>query len=173
MALWMHLNINFKEVTKIMEKMAQEASLEKPQGSYVELMRYLKKAVDSISPKYIRRFFFLFEPDPHLFLALEAKDAISAAVIKRKITRIKRPDFIQTAEIKINTGDGGHPQPVIDFFHVGSKYAIFRATGDYQPGYKNHDEAKLVHCFCNQLFVEVENEIGFYRKCLKVWEGNG
>lgn len=167
---WIHLDVYFKDVEKTMLRMSHEAIQDKPKGSYVKLMVYLKKAVDCLLPEYIGRYFFLFEPKPHLFLALEVKDMINIEEIKRKISRVKKPDFIMSADIALNTGDGGHPDAVLDFFQTGTKYAFFRAGRAYKPGYKNQDETKLAHCFCNQLFIEPKNEIAFHKKCLKIWD---
>ena len=167
---WIHLDIYFKDVKETMLRMSHEAIRDKPKGTYVKLMAYLKKTVDSLLPGYIGRYFFLFEPRPHLFLALEVKDMKKIEAIKRKILRIEKPGFIASANIMLNTGDGGHPETVLDFFYAGTKYAFFRASPSYKPGYKNHDETKLIHCFSNQLFIEPKNEIAFHKKCLKIWD---
>ncbi|MGE5197749.1 MAG: hypothetical protein ACM3IL_04520 [Deltaproteobacteria bacterium] len=159
---WIHLELYFKDYNEITEGIFPQ---QKPNQKYKELIRYLKAVIDNLSG-LIDRYFFLFEQVPHLFLSLEVKDMNNIELVKRKITSIGEPLFVESSEIKLRTGDGGHPGPVIDFFKASSNYAFFRADPDYRPGYYNHDETKLIHCFCNQLFVTWENEKLFYAKGL-------
>lgn len=159
---WMHLELYFKGVDFPKEAFPQK----KPEGGYKELLIYLKNAVDA-SSGLISRYFFLFEPKPHLFLALEVKDTNNFESIRDKINRISRPAFIDSYEITFNASDADHPESVLDFFYASTKYAFFRITDDYQPGYYNNDETKIIHCFCNQLFVSHENEKFFYLKGIR------
>lgn len=162
---WIHLELKFKNYEILAKDFSKEASLQKkPEGSYKELMIYLKNVVDSLSKVgLIRRYFFLFEPKLDLFLALEMKDVSDFKSIEEKIERIPRSKFIDSYEIKPNTGDGSHPEGALDFFCASTKYAFFRVSDDYKPGYKNHDETKIIHCFANQLFSgDWNNEIEFY-----------
>lgn len=161
---WMHLELKFKNYDSLAKGFSNEASPQKkPEGSYKELIVYLKKVVESLSKiELINRYFFLFEPNPHLFLALEVKDTNDFKSIKEKIEKIVRPNFIDSYEIKFNTGDGGHPEGALDLFCASAKYAFFRVSDNYKPGYNNNDETKIIHCFCNQLFYNWGNEIKFY-----------
>jgi hypothetical protein len=158
---WMHLELNFKGIDFSKEAFPQK----KPEGAYKELITYLKNTVGS-SSDLINRYFFLFEPNPHLFLALEVKDANDFESIKDKINKIAKPTFIASYEIKFNTGDENHPEGALDLFCASTKYAFFRITDDYNTGYNNNDETKIIHCFCNQLFYDWDNEIRFYIKGL-------
>ena len=157
MSGWMHLELNFKDVDISKEAFPQK----KPEGSYKELISYLNQVVSSASDS-INRYFFLFEPNPHLFLALEVKNANDFKAIEDKINKIAKPAFIDSFEIKFNTGDENHPEGALDLFCASTKYAFFRITDDYKIGYNNNDETKIIHCFCNQLFVTWDNEISFY-----------
>jgi len=157
---WMHLELNFKAIDLSKEAFPQK----KPEGSYKELISYLNQVANSVSD-LIRRYFFLFEPKPHLFLALEVKDNKNFETIKDKINEIPKPTFIDSNEIKFNTGDENHPEGVLDFFCASTKYAFFRVRNDYRPGYYNNDETKIIHCFCNQLFASPSNELFFLLKC--------
>ncbi len=116
-------------------------------------------------PDLIKRYFFLFEPKPHLFLALEVKDINNFELIKNKISQIQRPNFIASYEIKENTGDDGHNEVVLDLFYAYARYVLFRITDDYKPGYYKHDETFLVHCFLNPLFASTYSEMVFHLKC--------
>jgi hypothetical protein len=167
---WMHLELNFKNHSNLVRDFSKEAfPQKKPEGSYKELITYLKTVVDSLSD-LINRYFFLFEPNPHLFLALEAKDTNDFESIKDKISKIKMPVFIDSHDIKFNTGDENHAEGALDFFCASTKYAFFRVTDNYKTGYNNNDETKIIHCFCNQLFTSPFNELFF---CLKVANNRG
>lgn len=162
---WMHLELNFKGVYFSKEAFPQK----KPEGSYKELITFLKQVVDSVSG-LINRYFFLFEPNPDLFLALEAKDAKDYGLIEDKINKISEenmPKFVASYKAVYPTTDGNHPEGALDLFCASTKYAFFRITDDYETGYKNNDETKIIHCFCNQLFVSHDKEKFFYLKGTK------
>lgn len=167
---WIRLDLFFKDIDKTMGLMRDDAIQEKPAGIYRELILYLKRLVDALSPEFINRYFYFFEPRPHLFLALEVKDRKNMDLIRDKIAKVEKPDFVESATVDASINEGGDGECAIDFFHAGTKYAFFRAGESYKPGYKNNDEKKLVHCFCNQLFVEPAGEVEFYKKCLNLWE---
>ncbi len=163
---WIHLSINLDNYEKTIMKLHNDAIQEKPTGIYKDLICYLEDVVNS-SKELINRYFYLFEPNPHLFLALEVKDEKNIELIKNKIKDIKKPNFIASITIDINTKDESNGQAAVDFFYAGTKYAFFRVSDNYKPGYTNNNEVKLVHCFANQLFVTNINEIKFYVRCLQ------
>ncbi len=162
MSVWMHLELYFKDYSSSIAGFSKESfPQKKPEGAYKDLISYLNRVVNS-SSDLIRRYFFLFEEKPHVFLALELIDVNYFEEIKNQINRMERPEFISSYEVKLNTGDENHPESVLDLFWASAKYAFFRVTDSYVPGYYNHDETKIIHCFCNQLFTTWDNEILFY-----------
>lgn len=166
MSNWVHLSITFKSYQNTLFELQNDAAQEKPTGIYRELVCYLKEAVDSVSG-LVNRYFYLFEPNPHLFLALEVKAMKDIEPIKNEINQIKKPNFIESAKIDLDTSDDGNGEVAIGFFHIGTKFAFFRTSDNYKPGYYNNNEVKLVHCFSNQLFVTLDNEVNFYLSCLR------
>src|SRR3989338_2410940 len=168
MSNWIHLNLWFNNnVEAVKIEFHKEAGRDKPSGKYGELIFYLKHVVDSLTNRLIGRYFYLFEPDPHIFLALEVKNDADLSLIQQKLETIERPNFIERWEITPNSGDESNGDVAIDFFHAATKFAFFRVSDDYKPGYGNNDETKLVHCFSNQLFFDWENEKIFYLNCLR------
>ncbi|MBI5145518.1 MAG: hypothetical protein HZA27_04985 [Candidatus Omnitrophica bacterium] len=159
---WIHLSLNFQDCQKLADGSFPQ---KKPAGIYKALILYLKKVIEALGPRLIRRYFFLFEPQPHLFLALELKDARHLDLIKDKIKQIKKPKFIASSRIDLDTRDGLKDDPKIDFLCAGTRYIFYKAGADYKPGYYNFDEVKLVHCFGNPLFASSRNELLFYLKC--------
>lgn len=166
MSCWIHLNLTFKDCDKVSERFRGEAFPGKrPEGVYLELVSYLKGVVETLSPSLIDRYFYLFEPNPHLFLALEVRDIKDMESVRKMIKEIEKPDFIASTAITENSGDEGNGEAAIDFFNAGTKYAFSRIGKDYKPGYYNNDEVKLVHCLGNQLFGRPDTELLFYLKC--------
>lgn len=159
MSKWMHINLRVKDYDRVKEIHENATPFKKPTGIYKELISYVKEVVDSLSPE---RFFYFFEPDPFLFLALEVKDLKAIDSIKDRVNKIKKPDFIDSLDYDLDSHDEGNGEAAIDFFHAGAKFAFFRIGRDYKPNYHVNDETKLVHCLCNQLFATIENEKKFY-----------
>jgi hypothetical protein len=157
----------FKRCAATFAALEADARQEKPAASYKELILYLKAVVNSLPPGLLRRYFYLFEPDPHLFFALEFADGQQFALIKDKIDSVPRPEFIDTAILCPGAEDKGNGEAALDFFHAGTQHAFRRIEDDYKGGYYNNDAVKLVHCFCNQLFISRANEINFYYQCLR------
>ena len=114
----------------------------------------------------VNRFFYLFEPNPHLFLALEIKDNEKISEVTQRVKAITKPTFVESAEIDA-TADVGDPEAAIDFFHAGTKFSFYRMSDGFKSIYENNDIAKMVHCFCNQTFVIHPSEFMFYVKRLQ------
>ena len=163
---WIHVNILFKDIERTLQELHSDAGKEKPVDAYKELMLYLMDIVNSLSSN-LERYFFLFEPDPHLFFALELKDSSIVEKMKEIVALIKCPGFIEKVSVQEDTKDEANGETALDFYHVGTKHAFRRVSDDYKGGYYNNNEVKLVHCLSNQLFVTQKNEIEFYLNCLK------
>ncbi len=163
---WIHYSFIFKDHQKTIAALHSDAIKDKPDGIYRELVSYLKKVVDSVLPDLIYRYFYLFQDNPHLFLALELKDKSSIDLVKTRVDQVDMPNFMESMKIDLNTGDEGNGEEALDFFWAGTKFAFLRVSDAYKSGYYNNDEVKILHCFCNQLFVSWDNEAVFYLKCL-------
>ncbi len=168
MSKWIHLNFSFNDYLIFTHKLHDDLKQDPPRGPYKELMAYLKKIVDALQG-LVFRYFFLFEgddPGPHLFLALEIKSTDQTEKIKNIVSGVESPSFVASLYIKQNSGDESNGEAVLDFFHATTKYAFYRIGSHYKPGYENNDPAKLVHCFCNQMFFSHEHERLFHSKFL-------
>lgn len=172
MSKWDNLILWVEEASykELCIQLLDDAEKEKPVGVYKDLISYIKKIADSLAPSLIGRYFYLSElaktetMRPHFFLALEVKKAKSVGLIKSRINAIERPLFIKSTEYQEDAGTANHPDAVLDFFYAGTKYAFYRISDSYKVGYRNNDETKMAHCFCNQLFMP---EAIFYAKCLR------
>ena len=167
MSEWIHLILKVKDDKAIIKQLIEDATKDKPTGIYKDWICYLKKIVDSLSPELINRYFYLFEfmpGNPHLFLALDIKKTEDIPLINDKISKVGRPSLIESAVLDQRPHVKNEREAALDFYCAGTRYAFFRVTNDYEPGYLNSDETKMAHCFCNQMFIP---EKLFYIKCLE------
>lgn len=162
----MHLSMTFKDAQETINNLHADASKNKPDGIYKELITFLSRIIDALEPDIIQRFFYLFQDIPHLFLALEVIDISRVGVVRERVALIDKPIFVISMEVELNTGDENNGEAVLDLFWSGTKYSFFRCGDSYKPGYYNNDEVKMFHCICNQLLVSWDNECKFYLKCL-------
>lgn len=159
---WIHLNLyfNMRNWDKVL---AQDSNYHKyPKGKYLELIKYIQAIVEN-QKEYINRFFFLFEEEPHLFLALEYKeDKPDANTILNNIKNISCPLFIRISANITFGNDEDNGDRAIDLWYASAKFAFWRCSKEYRPLYLSCDENKVIHCFCNSNFVSWENESRFY-----------
>jgi len=92
-------------------------------------------------PYYTRKF-YLYEPNPHCFLALELKERNLLNKIKEQVefiekTYCKETRFISCIEIKQDTTDGGNRDGFIK---------ILDAMADYQLLYQDNSLSHIIHC---------------------------
>lgn len=165
MSIWAHLDLNFKNYDAIQGELANNSvPFTRPGNTYKALLSYLKRVIDS-SSDLINRYFFLFEfikPNgPDLFLALEIKDDGKIESVKKIIETIEKPAFVSSIRFWENSGDEGHKEATLDMFHASTKYAFFRIRDDYNPDDQGNNEFKIIHCFCNQQYVDWLNEVFF------------
>jgi hypothetical protein len=118
---WVHINFWFKDPYKEYLLTLEE---------YEEFLVFLRDLVKTNCPK---RKFFLFEPYPHCFLAME---------IDRKVVIDRVPDFVQRYEVKSgNDTDNGQL-----FLDIMDKFTDFSLSI-----YNKDNLAHLLHCMLNQV----------------------
>ncbi len=105
------------------------------------------------SPYYLRKF-YLYEPNPHCFLALELKDRDLFSKIEEqinfiKISYIKKMDFIRKIELKRDTLDGNNRDGFIK---------ILDAMADYQLLYQDNSLSHIIHCMIDTASLTRQEE---------------
>ena len=91
---------------------------------------------------YYKRKFYLYEPDPHCFLALELKDRNHIDKIKEQLEFMKRTHkkeikFVSCIEVKQDTTDGENKDGFI---------RILDAMADYQLLCQDNSLSHIIHC---------------------------
>jgi len=115
--------------------------------------------------KYIKRKFYLYEPEPHCFLALEINRIWNMLAIRRIINKhSKLYSFIQSA--KINTKATSDDANGEDFLII---------LDAFTEAYLFHREQKLthiVHCCMEFIHQTRIREITFYQEMLALYGGD-
>lgn len=108
-------------------------------------------------PHYKRKF-YLYEPNPHCFLALELKDHKLVNKIREQVEFIKATynsqiKFISCIEIKENTTDGENKDGFI---------RVLDAMCDYQLQYKDNSLSRIIHCMLDTAGLTRKEENALY-----------
>jgi hypothetical protein len=110
------------------------------------------------TPYYSRKF-YLYEPNPHCFLALELKERSLIKKIQEQVDFIERTcskeiKFISCIEIKKDTGDGENRNGFI---------RILGAMADYQLLYQDNSLSHIIHCMMDTAGLTRKEENLLYR----------
>jgi len=161
--MWVHYNLYFKDYER--QKFLSEKR-------WKEVMLHLKAILEAVAP-HVNRYFFLFEPDPHLFLALELKKDVTLEDIAKEIGIIwavggggKNLSNVKDYYFTHHTGDDANGEHQVNFYKASSDYAIWKATSKkYKYGYDFQDESKMLHCFWNMQGKNNTQELLEYFNC--------
>ena len=114
---------------------------------------------------YADKIFYLFEPKPHLFLAIKLNKAKDYDNIVKSIRRRKwlMPTFIERYQFKKNTTDGNNAEGFIYIMDAITKYNLIYRNKGIELGH-------LVHCICNNMGVHPIKERWFYKLMTRYWK---
>lgn len=114
----------------------------------------------------IRRSFYLYEPQPHTFLAIETR-RIYLPIIKIALFffRLSRPLFIEGVYLKSQhipklENDGGNGEGFLNVMSAMNNYYLFK---------KDCKLTHLVHCLLEFQMQSRDKEIEFYKKMLELY----
>ena len=122
---------------------------------------------------YIKRAFYLYEPSPHCFLALELVNLSHYQEVIRLWDRLPRPSFIKPPIYAIKTWEEDNGE---DFLNVMSALCLALLTGQLNGKmltrpHKNYIRWNhLVHCMMDMAYGSREAERMLYHKHLD-WYG--
>ncbi len=127
---------------------------------------FLADIIKALRP-FIRRKFYLYEPQPHMFLAIEVRSRLFIPLIKLLIAvfRAKRPEFVfglylKSKHIK-SEGDEANGEGFLSVMSAMTDYYLFK---------KDCKLTHLVHCFMEFQVQSRDREVAFYKEMLKLYE---
>lgn len=151
---WYHIWIYFKNKKAIIEKLGELNSKERK-----EWYLYLQQILYVVNP-YIRRKFFLYEPKPDFFLALELRNITLEKTFKlflKQIIPIKKPSFVRKIVFKPNMPDYNNGEGFLNIMNDVTDYLLF---------YRDHpsEMSHIIHCITNSWLVNRWNEYSLNKK---------
>jgi hypothetical protein len=145
-------------------KNKEEVYFNPDQQSQFEL--FISDIIMILKP-FIRRKFYLYEPQPHIFLAIEIKYFVFIPVIKFLLffLRRKRPYFIYSMYLKSKyrkaEGDELNGEGFCDVINAMTDYYLFK---------KDCKLTHLIHCCMEFQCQSRDKEILFYKEMLRLYE---
>ena len=109
----------------------------------------------------IRRKFYLYEPQPHVFLTAELRHGWLEMVACYILRKIKLPYFI--VECKINKYAGrteGNGEGFLDVLNAMTDFYLYK---------KDNKLTHIIHCCMEFQFQTRKKEIAFYQKMLDLY----
>lgn len=174
--MWIHINFWFKG-----KKDKQHRREYYLKGKQLKEFNGLIKQIVKGNP-FIKRKFFLYEPSPHCFLALEIKDCLANSSVAylnaiNIVNCIKRKNlsFIHTVYYKLNSGDEHNGENFLNCLHSITDLIIDSKTKS-PPWLKKFPLkglsplAHLIHCALNSATSSRPLEREFYKAMLKTYK---
>lgn len=128
-----------------------------------EFKRFLRLSLESFK-KFVNRRFFLFEPRPHCFLAIELQSWTETRNIQEHVKRLmdtafkaNAPKFVICESPKESPEENNGPA-FLNFMTAATMATLYPSRKKY-TGTPMH----LVHCYLNQLTNSRAKELEFYR----------
>lgn len=120
----------------------------------------LRAFIKTLNPK---RKFYLYEPNPHCFLALEGVDIRKARGLAESINRFLDPKgFIYRVELNTKcTSDNVNGQGVLN---------IWNAFCDFYLFHRDNKISHAIHCCLEPIFQVRRKENEFYRKMAVMYQ---
>jgi len=114
---------------------------------------------------YADKIFYLFEPNPHLFLAIRLHRQKDYNEVVKIIRRWKwqMPKFVENYKFKKNTKDGNNAEGFIYIMDAITKYNLIYRQKDIELGH-------LIHCILNNMGLRTDKEKFFYKLMSRIWK---
>ena len=157
---WIHLDFWFKpKIIKILFHKYQIIYFNDKEKK--ELENYIRQILMK-SKILIKRKFYLFEPRPHLFLALELKHKKNIKRIDSILLNLKKPKFIDMVYTNNYCGDdAGNGEGFLN---------ILNAMTDFYLFHKDNKLSHIIHCCLEFQTYSRKNERNFYKLMLEKYK---
>ncbi len=110
----------------------------------------------NILKPFIRRKFFLYEPVPHCFLAIEVRVSIFIPIIKFIIKRINKPSFVSYIKVNLKAGnDVGNGNGILNIWNAFTDFYLF---------HRDNKISHVIHCCIEPILGTRKGECDFYQK---------
>ena len=167
--MWIHINFWFNRPDRIHRTKYYLTPIQ--QGKFHRLLRKI------ISNPFIKRKFFLYEPSPHCFLALEIKDFLSEllGILIVKIVKAKKLKFIKNVSYSLNCKDENNGDYWLNCLDKLTDLTIASKT-HYPPWLKKfplknlRSTAHIIHCHLNQITSSRVLERRFYKTMYRTYK---
>lgn len=154
--MWKHIDFYFKGDFKDADKYLNPKE-------QVMFENCLARIIVLCKP-YISRKFYLYEPKPHCFLALEIKHEVHYRYIRQVVKDcIKEYNFIKSAKLNLKSGDDSCNGE--DFLMILD--AFTEAYLFHRKGRLTH----IVHCCMEFMHQTRASELNFYKVMLALYGG--
>ena len=156
--MWVHINFIFI----------------KPHLTQKQYKKFTKYLGYQIQPylNIIRRKYFLFEPYPHCFLALQIPPYAKEMLIE--LFYYYMPDFVKRVYFTEHTDDEANGKYFLDIMNSLTNFNLFSDKKIYHPNIKFSKQYRalihLFHCMLNQFLYKKETRL--YKYMLEHYEKN-
>ena len=145
---WLHIDFwFFKEISPGRYLTPEQ------QKDFEEVIKFL---IEKLNPT---RKFYLYEPVPHCFLALEDIDIELADILIKEIKR----EYIEKVEINIEGNDENNGEGFLDILNAFTDFHLFK---------QDNKLTHIIHCCMEFIHQTREEEISFYEKMIKLYKLN-
>lgn len=156
---WIHLHLWFKKGFSVLDN-----------------EKNIRTLVLSLQP-YIRRKFYLYEPEPDCFLALEVKEGMLETIQKWFETiKFTLLTIYEKVSLELNTKDEQNNCFFIDVMDKVTDYNLnyFGLTGRHKKGQRTPSDylTHIIHCMCNQMYGSKKSEKKLYELLIKKYSND-
>lgn len=157
--MWLHVNFWFKKPNAQHRK-----TYYLNPAQYKQFIKVLKEL---LKPRWmVKRKFFLFEPTPHCFLAIET-NYLFYLQCAYKLYTMKLPKFITGYTIDLYTNDLDNGKHFLNILNAFTDYTLDGNINPYPPWLKKLPKRKratihMIHCMLNQLTNSRPEELKIY-----------
>ena len=152
--MWVHVNLwfQFEEQSEI---------------DNVRVRNFLYRLVRAAKP-HLQQYFYLYEPDPHCFLALRVEEN-QVFIVLEKLRKCWTPQFVRRVSYTFPTMDGTNNPDSLD-----AMSAVAKGIVEGRLAVQKRDRGKgctefhhLIHCLMDMYYGSRDEERACYQQMLK------
>jgi hypothetical protein len=158
---WIHVDIWFKEKTPHYKKQNYYSPRILTTSEKNELDSFIAMLLKKLKWLYKRKF-FLHEPNPHVFIALELRSKLFKPLVNSILYKLKHPSFIERMYLNDWCGDDqGNGDGFLDILSAMTDFHLYR---------RDNKLSHIIHCCIEFQVKNKEEEINFYKTMVDKYE---